>query len=131
MNCRPPITLDAAATVTGVTKWVAGSKLKSEELKLKVAVKSAVPELLICNGRKNGGGAPKNGVGTPTATGPISTEDGVALKAGVPCRAIARPDAPNRETATTTILKIVFNRMLLTFHENYVYRRNYKRVSSN
>jgi hypothetical protein len=50
LNCRPPVTLDAAATVTGFTRLVTGSKLNSEELKLKVAVKGAVPELLICNG---------------------------------------------------------------------------------
>jgi hypothetical protein len=50
LNCRPPVTLDAAATVTGFTRLVTGSKLNSEELKLKVAGKGAVPELLICNG---------------------------------------------------------------------------------
>jgi hypothetical protein len=34
LNCRPPVTLEPAATVTGFTRLVLGSKLNSGELKL-------------------------------------------------------------------------------------------------
>ena len=42
---------------------------------------------------------------TPTATGPISTEDGVALKASVPCRALALAGKRSRETEITIVKK--------------------------
>jgi hypothetical protein len=66
---------------------------------------------------KNGGGTPKNGVGTPTATGPISTEVGVALNVGVPWKALALTGKTRRETEIT-IVKKVFICMELTSHEN-------------
>jgi hypothetical protein len=56
-------------------------------------------------------------VETPTATGPISTEDGVALNVGVPWKALALTGKTSRETEIMIVRK-AFICMELTFHEN-------------
>jgi len=50
LKASPPVTLDPAEIVTGLTILVAESKLYSVELKLKLAVMEALPVLLICSG---------------------------------------------------------------------------------
>jgi hypothetical protein len=44
-------------------------------------------------------------VETPTATGPISTDEGVALKVGVPWKALALTGKTSRETEITIVKK--------------------------
>jgi hypothetical protein len=44
-------------------------------------------------------------VATPTATGPISTEAGVALNVGVPWKALALTGKASRETEITIVKK--------------------------